>query len=223
MAITLDFFGGLFLLEETDSRIVEVHFWRPQPVRVLVDGLPDHGLSRLLSVSAELDLEGSPLAAIDEVPIRHLSETLPLDYQSTARRIRFTAGELEGDGPPVTESALLLFQQAKSATNGDDALEAFRKLSGISGRSDTRLQALAEEFFAQDEEELKYWQLGYRIKVAFSDLHARAGGPSGSSYPLPDDARIVFDAEETSSIPHLPLGNPHVLERPPTRRRKKKR
>lgn len=218
MAIRLDFFGGLFVLDEA-SQLVEVHFWRPQPVRVLVDGLPDHGLTRLLSASP-LHLEGTPLANVLEIPIRPLSDTIPVDYQSSVRTVRFTAGELQGDGPPVTESALRLFQQAKSATNGTDTLGPFRKLSGISGRSGPRLQALADEFFAQDAEELKYWQLGYRITVGFSELHAE--GPSGSSYPLPDDCRIVFDTEETSTIPHLPFDNPHVLERPPTRRKRKR-
>ena len=222
MAITLDFYGGLFVVDESGStHDVEVHFWRPQPVRVLVDGLPDHGLARLLTVASKPDFEGTPIAGIDEVPVRRLSEVLPVDYRSSVKRIHFTAGEMNGDGPPVTDRALHLFQEARSRTNGDDVLAAFRQLSGISGRTDEGLKALADEFFAQGEHELKYWQLGYHVTVQFSDLHVSLNGHSGSSYPLPDDTRILFDTEETSSIPHQPFDNPHVLERPPTRRKKR--
>jgi hypothetical protein len=223
VAITLDFYGGLFVVDESAStNVVDVHFWRPQPVRVQVDGLPDHGLARLLTLASEADFEGTPIADIDEVPVRRLSDVLPVDYRSSVKTIRFTAGEMKGDGPPVTDRALLLFQEVGSGANGDDILLAFRQLSGISGRADARLQALADEFFAQGEDELKYWQLGYHITVQFSDLHMSLNGHSGSSYPLPDDARILFDAEETSLIPHQPSDNPHVLERPPTRRKKKR-
>jgi len=222
VAITLDFYGGLFVVDESGStHDVEVHFWRPQPVRVLVDGLPDHGLARLLTVASKPDFEGTPIAGIDEVPVRRLSEVLPVDYRSSVKRIHFTAGEMNGDGPPVTDRALHLFQEARSRTNGDDVLAAFRQLSGISGRTDEGLKALADEFFAQGEHELKYWQLGYHVTVQFSDLHVSLNGHSGSSYPLPDDTRILFDTEETSSIPHQPFDNPHVLERPPTRRKKR--
>jgi hypothetical protein len=172
-------------------------------------------------VASQPDFEGTPVAGIDEVPVRRLSDVLPVDYRSSVKTIRFTAGEMNGDGPPVTERALHLFQVTRSRGNGDDVLAAFRQLSGISGKEDGRLQVLADEFFAQREDELKYWQLGYHVAVPFSDLHVSLNGHSGSSYPLPDDARIVFDAEETSSIPHRPLDNPHVLERPPTRRKKR--
>ena len=222
MAITLDFYGGLFVVSERATDVVEVHFWQPRPVKIQVDGLPDHGLGRLLTLASQLDFEGTPTADIEHVPIRRLSDILPVDYQSSVKTIRFTAGEMNGEGPPVTDRALSLFQEAKSATNGDDTLQAFRQLSGISGKAGSRLQTLADEFFAQETEELKYWQLGYHIMVEFSELHALPGGHAGSSYPLPDDAHIVFDTEGTSTIPHQPQNNPHVLERPPTRRRRKR-
>ena len=222
MAIALDFYGGLFLVEGKASDVVEVHFWRPLAIKVQVDGLPDHGLSRLLTTASKLDFEGTPTANLEDVPIRRLSDILPVNYQSSVKSIRFTAGELKGDGPPVSNRARNLFEQAKSATNGDDTLQAFRQLSGISGRGDARLRTLADEFFAQDAEALGQWQLGYHITVKFSELHALIRGDSGQSYLLPDDARIVFDTEETSMIPHAPLDNPHVLERPPTRRKKKR-
>ena len=222
MAITLDFYGGLFVVNEGATDVVEVHFWKPRSVRIQVDGLPDHGLGRLLTLASELDFEGTPAANIEDVPIRPLSDILPVDYQSSVKTVRFTAGEMTGEGPPVTDRALHLFQEAKSATNGDDTLQTFRQLSGISGRTGPRLQTLADEFFAQETEELKYWQLGYHVTVEFSELHALPSGHTGSSYPLPDDAQIVFDTEETSTIPHQPSNNPHVLERPPTRRRRKR-
>ena len=222
MAITLDFYGGLFVVNERAIDAVEVHFWQPRPVKIEVDGLPDHGLGRLLTLASELDFEGTPTADIEDVPIRRLSDILPVDYQSSVKTIRFTAGEMNGEGPPVTDRALRLFQEAKSATNGDDTLQAFRQLSGITGKANSRFQTLADEFFAQNAEELKYWQLGYHITVEFSELHALPSGPTGSSYPLPDDAHIIFDTEETSTIPHQPSNNPHVLERPPTRRRRKR-
>jgi peptidoglycan hydrolase-like protein with peptidoglycan-binding domain len=222
VAITLDFYGGLFVVTDRATEVVEVHFWRPQSVKVQIGGLPDHGLGRLLTLASALDFEGTPTADIHDVPIRPLSDILPVDYQSSVKTVRFTPGEVAGDGPPVTDRALRLFQEAKSATNGDDTLQAFRQLSGISGKAGPRLQTLADEFFAQNEEELKYWQLGYHVTVDFSELHALPSGQTGSSYPLPDDARIVFDTEETSTIPHQPSNNPHVLERPPTRRRRKR-
>jgi hypothetical protein len=101
-------------------------------------------------------------------------------------------------------------------------MQAFRQLSGISGKPGPILQNLAEEFFAQSQEDLKYWVLGYHITVELDDARVVPSGQAGSSYPLPDGARIVFDVDENSMIPHEPLNNPHVLERPPTRRRRKR-
>ena len=57
MAITLEFYGGLFVVSEKDTDAVKVHFWRPQPVKVQIDGLPDHGLALLLTVASRLDFE----------------------------------------------------------------------------------------------------------------------------------------------------------------------
>ena len=219
MAITLEFYGGLFVMSEKATDEVKVHFWRPQPVKVQIDGLPDHGLARLLTVASQLDFEGTPAAESGDLPIRPLSDTLPVDYKSSTKTVGFTAGEITGAGPSATERALSLFQEAKSAaTNGGERLQAFRQLSGISGKTGPQLQTLADEFFAQNAEALKYWQLGYHIAIDFLELHVLPSGHSGSSYPLPDDSRIVFDAEENSTIPHAPWDNPHVLERPPTRR-----
>lgn len=223
MAITLDFYGGLFVVDESETtRLVEVHFWRPRPVKVLVDGLPDHGLARLLTLASQADFDGSPLGEVDDVPVRPLSEAIPVDYRGSVKMVRFAAGKMSGDGPPVTDRARELFQQARNTSNGDDDLVAFRQLSGITGKNDARLRTLADEFFAQDVEELKFWQLGYHITVQFSELSTLLNGLSGSSYPIPDKAHILFDTEETSTIPHLPMNNPHVLERPPTRRKKKR-
>lgn len=217
MAITLDFYGGLFL-EHQDAKI-DVHLWKPKPVVVQLDGESDVALGRLLTAAAQLTFEGSPPEDRNELPIRPLSNIIPINYDSAAKTIRFQGGDIDGSGPPVTDRALKLFLETRKVEDREGQLQAFRQLSGISGRSGPVLQTLAEEFFAQPQEDLKYWVLGYHVTVELDDARVVPSGQAGSSYPLPDGARIIFDVEENSVIPHEPLNNPHVLERPPSRRR----
>lgn len=221
MAVKLDFYGGLFLVSPGggSSQKVEVRMWRPQPVKVEVGGQADTALERLLNVAPQLDFEGGPSTGPGHhLPIRRLSDILPVDYQSASKTVTFEGGSITGDGPPVAKNVLTLFEEAKRSKRLEDKLQAFRQLSGISGKPDKHLQSLAREFFEQKAEELRYWQMGYHITVELSEARVVPSGQAGSSYPLPDDARIVFDVEESSTIPHQPMNNPHVLERPPTRR-----
>ena len=220
MAITLDFYGGLFL-ENEDAKI-DVHLWRPKPVIVELDGETEVALGRLLAAATHLAFEGSPEERY-ELPIRPLSDIIPINYDGAAKTINFLGGEIGGSGPPVTDRALKLFLEARKAENREDRLQAFLQLSGISGKPGPVLQDSAEEFFAQSQEDLKYWVLGYHITVELEEARVVPSGQAGSSYPLPDGARIIFDVDENSIIPHEPLNNPHVLERPPTRRRKKRK
>ena len=219
MAITLDFYGGLFL-ESGDTK-VDVHLWRPRPVVVQMDGESEVALGRLLTAALHLAFDGSPSEDTYDLPLRPLSDIIPINYDGAAKTISFQGGEISGGGPPVTERALELFQEARKAANREDKLQAFRQLSGISGKPGPVLQGLAEEFFAQSPEDLRYWVLGYHITVELEEARVVPSGQAGSSYPLPDGARIIFDADENSIIPHEPLNNPHVLERPPSRRRKR--
>ena len=223
MAITLDFYAGLFLEHWNEDAKVDVHLWRPKPVSIQLDGESEVALGRLLTAAPQLTFEGSPPEDQYELPIRPLSDIIPISYESAAKTISFEGGEISGSGPPVTERALELFLEARKAENREDKLQAFRQLSGISGKSGPVLQNLAEEFFAQSLEDLKYWVLGYHITVELDEARVVPSGQAGSSYPLPDGARIIFDADENSIIPHEPLNNPHVMERPPTRRRKRKK
>ena len=223
MAITLDFYGGLFLENATDAKI-EVHLWRPKSVVVQLDGESDAALGRLLTAASQLNFEGSAAERNpDELPIRPLSDIIPINYASAAKTISFECGAIRGSGPPVTDRAVQLFLEARKAESREDKLQAFRQLSGISGKPGPVLQTLAEEFFAQPQEDLRYWVLGYRISVELDEARVVPSGQAGSSYPLPDGARIVFDADENSLIPHAPITNPHVLERPPSRRKKRKK
>ncbi len=224
MVITLDFYGGLFLEHSNEDAKIDVHLWRPKPVVVQLDGESDVALGRLLTAAPQLDFEGSPSDECqDELPIRPLSDIIPVNYGSAAKTIGFQGCEISGSGPPVTDRALKLFLEARKAENREDKLQAFRQLSGISGKPGPILQNLAEEFFAQPQEDLKYWVLGYHITVELDEARVLPSGQAGSSFPLPDGARIIFDVDENSIIPHEPLNNPHVLERPPTRRRKKRK
>jgi len=224
MAITLDFYGGLFLEHSNEDAKIDVHLWRPKSVVVQLDGESDVALGRLLTAAPQLDFEGSPSDECqDELPIRPLADIIPINYVSAAKTISFQGCEISGSGPPVTDQALKLFLEARKAENQEDQLQAFRQLSGISGKPGPVLQNLAEEFFAQPKEDLKYWVLGYHITVELNEAGVLPSGQAGSSFPLPDGARIIFDVDENSFIPHEPLNNPHVLERPPTRRRKKKK
>ncbi len=224
MAITLDFYGGLFREHSNEDAKTDVHLWRPEPVVVQLDGESDVALGRLLTAVPQLAFEGSPSdESPDELPIRPLSDIIPINYDSAAKTISLQGGEISGSGPPVTDRALELFLEARKAENREDKLQAFRQLSGISGKPGPVFQNLAEEFFAQSQEDLKYWVLGYHITVELDEARVVPSGQAGSSYPLPDGARIIFDVDENSIIPHEPLNNPHVLERPPTRRRKKKK
>jgi hypothetical protein len=223
MAITLDFYGGLFIAHPRGEGPgkVEVHMWRPKPAKVEVDGQLDAGLGRLLTAAPRLEFEGGPPEAREHLPIRRLSDIVPVNYESASKTISFQGGTITGNGPPVTDRALGLFKEAKRAQHLEYTPQAFRQLSGISGKPSQLLETLAQEFFAQKEEELRYWQLGYHIIVHLEDARVVPSGQAGSSYPLPDDARVVFDVDENSTIPHEPLNNPHVLERPPTRRGKR--
>jgi hypothetical protein len=221
MAVKLDFYGGLFLVSPGGgpSQKVEVRMWRPLPVKVEIRGQADTAMERLLNVAPQLDFEGGPSTGPRlRLPIRPLSHVLVVDYQSASKTVTFEGGGITGDGPPVANSVFNLFEEAKRSKRLEDKLQAFRQLSGISGKSDKHLESLAREFFEQKAEELRFWQMGYHITVELSEARVVPSGQAGASYPLADGAWIVFDVEEGSTIPHQPMHNPHVLERPPTRR-----
>jgi hypothetical protein len=59
---------------------------------------------------------------------------------------------------------------------------------------------------------------GYRIEIKVPVRRTRVvvNGRRVSAQQLPEGYRVEFLLDPSSTIPHYPLSNPHILEQPPT-------
>ncbi|MFQ5793406.1 MAG: hypothetical protein ACE5JI_23285 [Acidobacteriota bacterium] len=234
MSVTLIFHGGLFtvLPGSHPARRVDVHMRMPKGVKVTAAGEPRPRLEALFSSSSRLDFEGEGELSPPRLPIRQISHVIPINYQGFQKTVSFRGGAVSGEGGTVSDAQSDRLRESKKARAVTEKVAAFKTITGVTSAehdrlpegsgppsSDEYMTRLALDFIERSQEsDLACWMKGYRIRVKLSgaEILAVLDGLTDLAERLREDLTVEFAFNEQSTIPHYPLGNPHVLEQPPT-------
>jgi hypothetical protein len=224
MPIKLVFRGGLFtVLPGTGSaRKVDVHMRLPEQVRVFDS--EEKNMTELevsWSSATRLDFECPGSITPVNLPLRQISHLIPIDYHGFHKIVSFTGGRISGKGGAVSRAEIMRMTAVKKRAKQDEMLSEFKRFARITNHDHDHeyLKGLTQAFFERiNAEELRCWMQGYSVEVKFASRGTRVvvNGRRSKAQTLPDGIRVEFPMDPQSTIPHYPLGNPHVLEEPPT-------
>lgn len=220
MSIQLVFYGGFFvsLPGAGNRRKVLVYLCRPARVQVTDSmGKHDAGWEKKLSDQNSIDFVSKGSLTPNKLPMRHLSDLLPVNYNGFRKVVGFTGGAVSGDGEgSLPQEDYQLHASAKGSNDVEIKLKAFKKVCDIShSKYDADYRKGIVQRFC--EEDVRWWKKGYHVMVEldYNRLQLRLGGLAPPQ-DLKDGLQITFRVADDSVIPHFPLNNPHVLEQPPT-------
>lgn len=225
MAVTLVFHGGLFSVLPCSGplRRVDVHL----RLAGRVEARSRHGrrlseLETILSSAVRIDFQsrdGRVGIRPARIPVRPVSDVIPIDYQGFRKTVSFSGGTLSGAGGKLATVRLSRLRTIKKRGDAAEMLRAFEALTGTRDDEHTpgALTPLVANFFASLRVEVvRRWLPGYRIEVRVAGRRVGAALNGRSpAHPIPSGSRIEFRVDPRSTIPHYPSGNPHVLEHPP--------
>jgi hypothetical protein len=178
-------------------------------------------LEALLSSAVRLDFQSDQAQGIRplRVPVRPVSDAIPIDYQGFRKLVSFSSGTLFGTGRTVARNHLRRLLAVRRRGDPSEMRRAFESLTGTSdhSREADALMPLVENFFRSLRAAVvRRWLPGYRIRVRIAGQHIQLGlNGRLPAWEVPSGARIDFRVDPHSTIPHYPSGNPHVLEHPP--------
>jgi hypothetical protein len=223
MPITLVFHGGLFtaLPGTGPTKKVDVHIRLLERVQVTDskgEHLPD--LEASLGTAVRADFEAGGGIRPDELPIRPVSHLIPVDYQSFRKAVSFNAGTVSGTGGSMPSKSPIVLTAVKKRADPTEMLEEFKRFAGIDGHEHDReyIERFVPEFYSwASAKELRCWTSSYLIQVKLPGRGAKVVLNGHTRQELPNGIRVEFLIQPGSTIPHFPLGNPHVMEAPPTR------
>jgi len=223
MAITLVFQGGLFtaLPGMGPTKKVDVHIRLLARVQVTDSkGEHLHDLEALLGSSVRADFEAGGGIRPAELPIRPVSHLIPVDYQCFRKTVSFNAGTVSGTGGSMPSKSPIVLTAVKKRADPGEMLEEFKRFTGIDGHEhdEEYIRRFVPEFYSwSSAKELRCWTPGYHIQVKLPGRGASVVLNGHTRKELPNGIRAEFVIQPDSTIPHFPLGNPHVMEAPPTR------
>jgi hypothetical protein len=224
MPITLVFRGGFFtdLPGCGESRKVDVHMRMPEQVKVTDSNKKrDTTLENALSSASRIDFISKASLKPAILPIRRLSHLIPIDYHGFHKTVSFTGGTVTGSGKAVPRPDLMRITAAKKRADRDEMLVVFKRYNRVTSDDHDQefMRGMVQEFFSRaNAKELRTWRADYciEVKIPTSPLTVLRNGRQ-ANLSISNGTKIEFPVDPTSTIPHYPLNNPHVMERPPTR------
>jgi hypothetical protein len=220
------FHGGLFCVLPGSGtlRRVDVHMRLCHCVEVRgPQGRRLRDAEVLLASAARVDfLSPSPLRP-ERMPVRPVSDVVPIDYQGFRKTVSFTGGTVAGVGRSASRAQLARLLTARARGGEEEMLHEFEAVAGGTGHHtsdgpDETLRTLVASFFRDlTTEAVRRWLPGYRVEVRIPDRGARVvlNGRMAEPLAVPAGSSFEFLVDEKSVVPHFPASNPHFFERPP--------
>jgi hypothetical protein len=146
---------------------------------------------------------------------------VPVDYHGFHKVVSFTGGTVSGNGKTVPNSDLERLTFARESADDNEKLTVFKQYNRVTcdDHDHELMNGMVQEFFEQaDEEEFRCWKEDYcvQVDIKLTGLRVLVNGRRIDE-TISNGTTVEFPIDPESTIPHYPLGNPHVLERPPTR------